>query len=128
MHHERIDGSGYPMGVKQNQLNDYSRLVAIADIFDAMTSNRSYRKRICAFDVIRNLEDNYYGQLDMQFLLTFTKNIAYSYVGSYVRLSTGQVGVVVFINPTDLSRPTVRLSKDVIDLSMKRDVKISDVL
>ncbi|MCM1308496.1 MAG: HD domain-containing protein, partial [Butyrivibrio sp.] len=56
MHHERCDGSGYPLGVRGDKIDAYSKIVAIADVYEAMTANRVYRGPICPFDVIAQFE------------------------------------------------------------------------
>ena len=57
-HHEHYDGSGYPNGLSEELLSDFAMIVAIADVYDAMTSNRSYRKGICPFKVMVKAEDS----------------------------------------------------------------------
>ncbi len=127
-HHEKIDGTGYPFGLKGQRISRFGRMLAICDIYDAMTSNRVYRSRICPFHVIREFENNSYGELDTEFLLSFLQNIAYTYVGSYVGLSDGRQGQIVYINKLDLSRPMVRVDDTVINLSEQRDIIISKIL
>ena len=56
MHHEKINGTGYPSGLKGEEISNYAKIVSICDIYDAMTSTRTYRKRFCPFQVIRNFE------------------------------------------------------------------------
>ena len=56
MHHERCDGSGYPNGFVANQIEKHAKIIAIADVYDAMTSNRCYREAFCPFDVVENFE------------------------------------------------------------------------
>ncbi|MDR2939885.1 MAG: HD-GYP domain-containing protein [Clostridiales bacterium] len=128
MHHEKIDGSGYPTGAKENQINQFAKIVAICDIYDAMTANRVYRKKILPFEVIKTFERNSYGQLDTKYLLVFIQNIAYNYIGSWVKLSNGMEGEIVFINKSNLSRPMVKLeSGDVLDLSSNYDINITNL-
>ncbi len=128
MHHEKIDGSGYPTGAKDEQINKYAKIVAICDIYDAMTANRVYRKKILPFDVIKTFERNSYGQLDTRFLLIFIQNIAYNYIGSWVELSNGHEGEIVFINRNNLSRPMIKLNnQEIIDLSVNPDILITNL-
>jgi putative nucleotidyltransferase with HDIG domain len=124
-HHERIDGSGYPQGLKGDKINFYARCIAIIDVYDAMTSPRSHHGLICPFEVIRHIETNMYNLLDTELMLIFLKNIAENYLGAWVTLSDGDSAEVVFIHPADISHPLVRKADgDFIDLSKKRDVKI----
>ena len=127
-HHEKIDGSGYPMGLTDANINRFAKIVAICDIYDAMTTNRVYRDKICPFNVIRQFEQRSYGQLDTAYLLSFLKNIARIYTGCYVRLSDGTCVQVLVINPNELSRPMVRKGMDIIDLREQKNLSISEVL
>ena len=128
MHHERIDGSGYPLGVRGDKISKYAKIISICDIYDAMTSDRIYRGRICPFEVIKTFEVSSYGELDTTYLLVFLKNIAYTYFGSWVRLDDGRQGEVVFINPNSLSRPMIRVGDDIIDLSQNESLEIIGVI
>lgn len=117
MHHEKIDGTGYPTGAEDNQIPLFAKILAVADIYDAMTSNRTYRDRLCPFEVIRELEMETYGKLDTKVLSVFLKNIANSYMGDYVELNNGEIAEIVFINPNRVWQPIVRSGNDYIDLS-----------
>ncbi|WP_058486642.1 HD-GYP domain-containing protein [Defluviitalea phaphyphila] len=128
MHHEKEDGSGYPLGIKSQQIEDFAKIVAIADIYDAMTSNRSYREKFCPFKVIETFEIESYGKLDTKFLLSFLKNIAYNYLNCWVRLSTGEEGEIVFINPQHLSRPIVRIDNTMVDLKEESELSIEEII
>ncbi|NLK22315.1 MAG: HD-GYP domain-containing protein [Epulopiscium sp.] len=128
MHHEKYDGTGYPLGARENQINDFAKIVAIADIYDAMTSDRSYRERFCPFKVIETFEQEAYGKLDTKFLLSFLKNIAYNYLNCWVRLSTGEEGEIMFINSNNLSRPIVRVDNALVDLRDERDLFIDEII
>lgn len=128
MHHERYDGSGYPLGVKNEQISDYGKIIAIADIYDAMTSNRSYRGKHCPFEVIEHLEDKYLGKLDTKFLMTFLHNIAYCYLGRWVQLSTGEEAKIVFINKQKPSKPMVQVDNVMIDLGVEQNICIEKIL
>ncbi|MDR1542789.1 MAG: HD-GYP domain-containing protein [Clostridiales bacterium] len=129
MHHEKIDGSGYPMGAKGDRIGKIAKILAICDIYDAMTANRVYRDKICPFEVIKMFETKVYGELDTHYLLIFLQNIAYTYIGRWVRLNSGVEAEVVFINAAQLSRPLVRtLSEEFIDLTVKKDLSIDSLL
>lgn len=117
MHHERIDGSGYPTNAKESQIPLCAKIVAVADMYDAMTSSRTYRDSLCPFDVIKEFERESFGKLDTMVLSTFLKNIANSYLGDYVELSNGEIAEIVFINPNRVWQPIVRSGDNYIDLS-----------
>lgn len=120
-HHERIDGSGYPKGIKGKDLNMASKIVAVCDTYDNLVSI----KKLCPFEIINDFESMNIGRLDTKALLQFTKNIAYTYISSYVRLSNNKTAQVVFINQNFLSRPIVAVTDGtVIDLAYEKNLKI----
>lgn len=123
MHHEKIDGTGYPTGATEKQIPLIAKIIAVADIYDAMTSNRSYRNKLCPFEVIKEFEMQTYGKLDTKVLSVFLKNIANSYLGDYVELDNGEIAEVVFINPNRVWQPIVRSGSEFIDLSKHRSGK-----
>lgn len=128
MHHEKIDGSGYPLGLTDDRISRTAKIIAICDIYEAMTADRVYRPKICPFEVIRNFEQNSYDLLDTQLLLAFLQNIVYTYVGSHVMLSDGREAEIVFINQSQLSKPIVKICDSFIDLSQERDLFIKHIL
>lgn len=129
MHHEREDGSGYPFGVKSPQITLYAKIVAIADMFDAMTSDRVYKKRQTPFDVFQIYESEYLTKLDTYILLTFLKRIASFYIGSKVRLSNDLCGEIIFINDKVISKPMIRMEdSSIIDLSKESGIFIEELI
>lgn len=128
MHHERFDGKGYPLSAKNNQINDYAKIVAIADVYDALTSDRPYRNKYAPFHVIHQFEKDYLSHLDTKFLMIFLRNISYCYLGSWCVLSTGEEGKIIFINKHAPSKPIVQVDSSVIDLSKERNIFIERIL
>lgn len=127
MHHERMDGSGYPYGVYNENINDIAKVLAIADAYDAMISERPYQKKRSPFEVMQLMQTGVFGKLDPKILLTFLSNIATYYIGTYVTLSTGDVGEVVAINPLCLYRPIVRVQDRYIDMYTEDSIQIIDI-
>ncbi len=121
MHHERCDGSGYPSGLKADQIDDMAKIIAIADIYDAMTSARVYRGPLCPFDVISVFENEGYQRFDPHYQMVFLNNIVDSYVNNTVRLTDGREGEIVMINQNKLSKPIVRVGDEFVDLSKKEN-------
>ena len=128
MHHERIDGSGYPRGLTNSEIHDYAKIISIVDIYDAMTSNRSYHERFSPFKVIQMFEQESYGILDTKFLYTFLQNIAHNYLGEMIRLSTGEEAKVIFIHNQNPSRPIVQIGNDMVDLMVEPTVTIEEII
>jgi len=127
-HHERCDGSGYPNSLQADEIIDFAKLVAIADVYDAMTSARVYRQGLCPFKVISIFEEEGLQKYDPQFILTFLERIGSSYINNNVRLSDGRIGEVVLINRNRLSRPTVKVGDEYVNLSKKADIEISEII
>ena len=127
MHHERYDGSGYPRGRKGNDIDEFARIIAIADVYDAMTAKRVYRERMSPFDVLEYFEQKM-SLFDPEILPLFLKKTAESYVNNTVLLSNGEKAQISMINNNTLGRPIVITSTDVIDLSERTDIKIKSLL
>lgn len=129
MHHERCDGSGYPTGLTEDSIDEYAMIVAIADVYDAMTAARSYRAPLCAFQVIANFEKDGYQKYHTKYLLTFLKQIAATYQSNRVILSDGRGGKIVMLNQNDLSRPIVQFDDNTcLDLSTNRSLYIKAIV
>lgn len=127
-HHEKCDGSGYPNGLKGEEIDAFAKIVTIADIYDAMTADRVYREGVCPFDVIEIFEQEGYQKYDPQYLLTFLKRIAESYINKSVELSNKRIGQVIMINQNKLSRPVVRIGQEYVDLLHVKDLSIVKIL
>lgn len=128
MHHERCDGSGYPLGIVANQIDPFAKIVAIADVYEAMTAARNYRGSLCPFEVIEAFEEEGLQKYDTHMIMTFLENIVNTYMLNRVGLSNGKEGDIVFINRTRLSRPMVKCGDEYIDLSTTPGVKINRLL
>ena len=128
-HHKRCDGTGYPGGYKREQIEPFARIVAIADTYDAMTSDRAYRAAICPFDVIEMFEREGIVKYDVEFLLPFLEKAVQAYMNTNVRLSTNQIGKVIMINKNEFSKPVVQVGDEFYDLSKEtNDIVIDKVL
>ncbi len=135
-HHERCDGSGYPKGITQRYIHEFSRIVAIADVFDAMTNDRVYRTRIQVNEVIEYLYTTVsQNQLDAELIKTFLDFLAPYPIGSTVKLSIGCEAVVIDVKKDNKLRPIVKVSRFkgldedlTIDLSKRLNISIEQVL
>lgn len=125
MHHERCDGSGYPYGLHTEQIDPFARLVAIADVYDAMTCARVYRGPMCPFEVLSIFENEGFTKYDPSYITTFLQGIAQTYIHNTVKLSNGKTGKIVLINKVELSKPVILVDDTFIDLSKQRDVHIT---
>lgn len=124
MHHERCDGSGYPLGLMGDKINMYAKIVAIADVYDAMTAARIYRGPLCPFKVISIFESEGLQKYDGHYILTFLEHVATTYMNNRVRLNNGMEGDVIFMNRNQYSRPMIQCSDKFVDLSREPDLYI----
>lgn len=124
-HHERNDGSGYPYGLTKDFINLYSKIVAITDVYDAMTADRCYRAGICPFEVIAQFMRQDKAKYDQNVLQVFLQNIAESYIGTGVLLSDNSRGMITMINKDALSSPLIKLENgEFVDLNTRTDLFI----
>ena len=128
MHHEKCDGTGYPLGITENQIDWVAQIVTIADIYEAMTSKRVYRGALSPFTVINNFEENGLRKYNPKYLLTFLENVVNSYMNCKVKLSNGEEGDIVYINKVNLSKPLIKTKDNFIDLSKNYHVSIEKIL
>ncbi len=111
-HHERIDGTGYPEGISGEEIGAASRIAAVADVYDAVTSDRAYRKRmqpVEAVDLLRSVAGTH---LDAELVDYFTCRVAHYERGAIVRLNTDELAVVVSQDENSASQPVVRVVVD----------------
>lgn len=128
-HHERCDGSGYPMGLTQEYTDDCALLIAIADVYDAMTAARPHRAPLCPFQVIANFEQDGLQKYKPKYILTFLKHMASMYQNNRVLLNDGRSANIVMLNQNYLSKPIVQFDDGTcLDLSSQPQLHIQAVL
>ncbi|MFT9849930.1 HD-GYP domain-containing protein [Aneurinibacillus sp. REN35] len=111
-HHERYDGSGYPRKLQNNQIHEYAQIVGMADVYDALTSHRSYRQHYTPNEATEYLFAAGNSLFNLELVRLFVKHIAVYPVSSTVVLNTGQVGVVSSVDPKAVHRPIVRIVEE----------------
>ena len=126
LHHERKDGSGYPLGIKGSRVPFFARVISIVDTFDAMTSDRVYSQHQVPFEVLKKLNRDSLQIFDIVLLNTFTKNIINYYKGEKVKLSDGTIGELVYIKHDIPTEPIIKVEDHYIDLR-KSDLYIEDI-
>nr|WP_315235201.1 HD-GYP domain-containing protein [uncultured Albidiferax sp.] len=122
-HHEKTDGTGYPAGLKGEDISLFARMGAICDVYDAITSDRPYKKGWDPSEAMRKMAGWTSGHLDAQVFQAFVKSVGIYPTGSLVRLSSGRIGVVTAQNPRALLKPVVKVF-----FSTKSDMRIPPVL
>jgi len=136
-HHERMNGSGYPRGIHEVEINEFARWVGLVDSYDAMTSTRVYRRPLLPHEAMEQLFTGSATLYDQSQIALFRDKIAIYPLGIAVKLNTGEQGIVSKLNIAVPHRPVVRVLQDEggqdlkepyeIDLSTKLSVLISEV-
>ncbi len=109
-HHEKLDGSGYPKGLRGEDISLFARMGAICDVYDAITSNRPYKQGWCPADSLRRMAAWRGGHLDAQLFAAFVKCLGIYPLGTLVRLQSERLAVVVGQAPgKPLTQPSVRV-------------------
>jgi len=134
-HHEKLDGSGYPLGLSNKEIPDFVKIVTICDIFDALTSDRAYRKRIPIYKALEIIMGESVYKLDQDIYRKFIENVCVFPPGTEVLLSDKRRAIVSTYKKNSPSRPIVRIidesnPKDFeeIDLSICRTIFIEETL
>ncbi|SIO32820.1 HD-GYP domain-containing protein [Salinivibrio sp. ES.052] len=135
MHHEKLDGNGYPNGLQGEALHTIGRMSGIVDIYDALTADRCYKRAMSpseAFKIMMGLTPFH---LDPTLLRSFIQCIGFYPIGSLVELEDGRVGLVWQENLDDITRPVVKIFYSVrsnqfreveyIDLNRRHDIRIA---
>ena len=137
-HHERLDGSGYPRGIRGDEIHEFARLIGVCDVYDALTSHRVYRKAMLPHEAMEVLYAASNTQFDTRYVNLFRSKVMIYPIGMTVRLNTGETGVVVDLNVSTPHRPVIRILEDAdgqpvkgvveVDLSKQLHIMITGVL
>ncbi|MDK7667360.1 MULTISPECIES: HD-GYP domain-containing protein [Cytobacillus] len=111
-HHENIDGSGYPRGLKDKEIHLFAKIIGVADMFDSLMRNRREKKALLPHEAMEVLWGYCYKRYDKKILDAFIKSVALYPIGVTVTLNTGEKGVVVGYNDNFPQRPVIRVYTD----------------
>lgn len=128
MHHERLDGSGYPLGLKGDKIHRFAKIIAIADLFDAVNSNRAYKKRKAPFKALEIVKEDSLKKLDFEYSNIFLNHIVNYYLGENVLLNTNEVCKIIQIDVNNIERPLLLKDSDFIDLKQHSELSIEKLL
>ncbi|QPC47939.1 HD-GYP domain-containing protein [Mangrovibacillus cuniculi] len=128
-HHERVDGSGYPVGERGQRIHLYAQIIAVSDVYHAMTSERIYRSKKSPYKVLEMLSQDFFGEYDAAVLSNLINLICSFTPGTTVRLSNGEYAQIMFTKANDPLRPLIRLKDrdEYIDLEKSRALYIESV-
>ncbi|MEW9699951.1 HD-GYP domain-containing protein [Paenibacillus sp. SI8] len=127
-HHEREDGSGYPLRLTSGHIDPISRIVAVADVFHAMSSKRPYHEAMPFYEVVSRMRKGYFGELDPNIVSVFLANMIRNLIGRRVQLTDERFGEVIYINPSDDTNPLIKIEDTFLDLSKERHIHIKGVI
>jgi HD-GYP domain-containing protein (c-di-GMP phosphodiesterase class II) len=111
-HHEQFDGKGYPRGLRGNDIDEFARIAAIADSYEAQITNRSYRKKVFFYHAMRNLLSSGVNKFDPVILRLFLSRMSVYPIGSIVELNDGSIGIIIGSVPEKPLRPIIKLVFD----------------
>lgn len=111
-HHERAAGGGYPRGLSGDQISIWSKIVAIVDVYDAITSDRCYHDGMSPTEALTKMYSWRLTDFDPELLEQFIQCLGIYPVGTLVELTSGEVGIVISVNPVLRLRPLVSLVLD----------------
>lgn len=127
-HHEKFDGNGYPNKLREADIHQFGRIIAVADVYSAMTSNRVYRSKMSPFQVAKLITEYSFGYLDPVAVRIFLSNVSNFYVGTVVKLNNGLIGQIVMSNKAEPYRPLLKVDDEFVDLSKDHSLEIVAVI
>jgi HD-GYP domain-containing protein (c-di-GMP phosphodiesterase class II) len=137
-HHERLDGSGYPAGLKGSQISDFGQIIAVADIFESLTHPRPFRNYLNSLEAFKTIFQTKFYRLNPRYVDALIRSVGFYPLGSWVKLDDGFVGKVVFVDKQYPLRPVIlllfdRTKKNLdaprrLDMRKNIDIKIKSIL
>lgn len=127
-HHERMDGSGYPYQLQRKQIDLFSRIVAVADVFHSMSSNRIYKARSPFYAVMAEMKREMFSRLDPEITYTFIHQTMRALIGSKVLLNDGREGKIIFVPHNNPTNPLILVNHQFINLQFTRDIRIVQII
>ena len=113
-HHEKMNGSGYPSKLVADQIPLYARITSISDIYDAMVSQRVYKKANSPFKILADLAEQKFSDLDMKLVELFTRMMPIELTGKSVLMTDGSVATVRHVDINDMEYPYVEMNKQIL--------------
>lgn len=123
--YERIDGSGYPMGLQRDEIHEYAQIIGLVDVYEALTHSRPHRKRFQFFAAVKEIIRTFKNKFQRRYLKAFLNNFSVFPIFSYVRLNSGAIGRVIETYPDQPFRPKIKVIFDSQERKLLTDRMIS---
>nr|WP_239541262.1 HD domain-containing phosphohydrolase [Pullulanibacillus pueri] len=128
-HHEKEDGSGYPLGIKGTQLHPYSKIIAVVDYFHAMICSRPHHPKYPLYKALESLKNDRFSKYDSRIVRCFFEDVLHVSIGTKVRLTNQEVGEIIYVDTNDPTRPILRMEgEQTLSLKDHKDLFIDDIL
>jgi HD-GYP domain-containing protein (c-di-GMP phosphodiesterase class II) len=130
-HHEKVNGTGYPVGLEAKEICEYARITAISDIYDAMVAKRVYKEPRSPFEILHEFGQGAYSELDIKLVTVFIECMIEELKGKEVVMSDGREAIVLLVNPRRLLYPIVEVDGETVmtneELKVAKMKDVSDV-
>lgn len=128
MHHERMDGSGYPLHIKEEKIPKFAKIIAIADLFDEVSSNRYSRKINGPLDVLKVIQEESVSKLDGTYCNMFLNHIVNYYMGENALLNDDRCCKIIQVKINDLTKPILLDENGFLDLKQEIDLYVKKLV
>ena len=128
MHHERMDGSGYPLHISKGKIPKFAKIIAIADLFDELNSNRYFKKIKGPLEALKVIQDESITKLDPKYCNMFLNHIVNYYMGENVLLNDKRSCKIIQVHINDLTNPILIDDNGFLDLKKEKDLYVEKLL
>lgn len=128
LHHERVNRTGYPFHISSEYIGLFTKIVSVADVFDAMTTNRVYKRSVNILKSFEMFLTEGVCLFDREILTGFVDHMTSYLVGSEVVMNTGEHGTIIYIPPGDILSPIIQLGSEYVNLRNRRDLSVEKIL
>lgn len=128
MHHEKADGSGYPMHIKDEKIHKFAKVIAIADLFDNVSSNRYSKEITGPFDGLKIIQEESLGKLDNKYCTMFLNHIVNYYMGENVILNDERSCKIIQVDINDITKPLLLDDSGFLDLRKEKDLYVTKLV
>lgn len=128
MHHEREDGTGFPLGIKGEKIHYFAKIIAIADELDVLNSYNEENKPKGPFEILEILKEKSLSKLDYEYTTILLQHISNYYMGENVLLNTGEIAKIIQVDLNNLSKPLLLKDGEFLDLRSNKEIYVKELL